>query len=202
MSLQFHVVDAFTNHPFGGNPAAVIVLPENHTYPDSLLQKIALQFNLSETAFVTHQAGSGNSESNHVTFGLRWFTPVTEVPICGHATLASASILFNNTDLVPGNINDIHFLTRHSGTLIARRVSGTSKIELEFPAGDYERVEQEVHYTAQKSMKDGAGLEEQDVLYVGAGKSTPYTEYLLVEIDPKVDLKSLKVNASLLVGIN
>ncbi|CAG8541253.1 13570_t:CDS:2 [Acaulospora colombiana] len=200
MSLQFHVVDAFTNRAFGGNPAAVIILPENHSYPDSLLQKIALQFNLSETAFVTPQVNSGNPESNHVTFGLRWFTPVTEVAICGHATLASASILFNNTDLIPRNINDIHFSTRQSGILIARRVVNTPKIELEFPAGDYERVDQHIHSKAQNMMIEGASLEAKDVLYVGGGKSSPYTEYLLVEIDPKIDLKSLKVNAALLAS--
>lgn len=200
MSLQFHVVDAFTNRAFGGNPAAVIVLPENHSYPDSLLQKIALQFNLSETAFVTPQAISSSPESNHVTFGLRWFTPATEVLICGHATLASASILFNNTDLVPRNINQIHFSTRWSGILIARRVVDTPKIELEFPAGDYEKVDQEIHSKAQKMMIEGASLEGKDVLYVGAGKSSPYTEYLLVEIDPKIDLKSLRVNAALLAS--
>lgn len=76
----------------GGNPAAVCLLEEDIT--DELKQKIALEMNLSETAFVVPLSFEGNPFKNGKSFSLRWFTPITEVPLCGHATLASATVLF------------------------------------------------------------------------------------------------------------
>ena len=84
MTLPLYQVDAFTNRPFGGNPAAVC--PLDGWLSDELMQQIAAENNLAETAFYT-------SEGEH--FGLRWFTPATEVDLCGHATLATAYVLFH-----------------------------------------------------------------------------------------------------------
>jgi len=82
-TLELTVVDAFTGRPFGGNPAAVAVVA---SFPDdSRMQEIAREMNLSETAFVVPR-GDGS-------YDLRWFTPTTEVDLCGHATLASAHVL-------------------------------------------------------------------------------------------------------------
>lgn len=81
-TLLFHV-DAFTRSPFGGNPAAVIVLDEAR--PDAWMQSVAAEMNVSETAFARPR--------NDGTFDLRWFTPTTEVPLCGHATLATGAVL-------------------------------------------------------------------------------------------------------------
>ena len=83
MQLEFHQVDAFSSQPFSGNPAMVYRLEQ--WLPDELMQKIAAEHNLAETAFVVRQ-GAG--------WHIRWFTPTTEVPLCGHATLASAHVLF------------------------------------------------------------------------------------------------------------
>ncbi len=83
MEFDIYQVDAFTDKCFGGNPAAVI--PLNEWLPDAALQKIALENNLSETAFFIQKDGA---------FDLRWFTPVTEVNLCGHATLATAHVLW------------------------------------------------------------------------------------------------------------
>merc|ERR1719264_523468 len=86
--------------------------------------------NLSETAFVTPQErveGDGDPFAHGSRFGLRWFTPTTEVPLCGHATLASASVLFYKR----GNKQKLHFETVHSGVLTATRVG--SLIEMELP---------------------------------------------------------------------
>ena len=91
MPLEFHQVDAFTDQPFRGNPAAVYRLD---SWPaDELLQRIATEHNLSETAFVVQEGD---------TWRIRWFTPRTEVPLCGHATLAAAHILFE----VYGEVGD------------------------------------------------------------------------------------------------
>jgi PhzF family phenazine biosynthesis protein len=84
MKLKLYQVDAFTERLFGGNPAAVV--PLTAWLPDDVLQSIAGENNLSETAFFI-PAGEG--------FQLRWFTPVREVDLCGHATLATAHVLFN-----------------------------------------------------------------------------------------------------------
>ena len=79
--IRYFVVDAFTERPFGGNPAAVVLLS---AWPDDTwLQNIAMEMNLSETAFLVR---------NQRGFDLRWFTPAVEVDLCGHATLASASL--------------------------------------------------------------------------------------------------------------
>ncbi|XP_072533139.1 phenazine biosynthesis-like domain-containing protein 1 [Salminus brasiliensis] len=100
MEIPVFTVDAFTNLPFKGNPAAVCLL-ENKLH-DELYQKIAAEMNLSETAFVT-KLKSTDSFCSGARFGLRWFTPTNEIALCGHATLASAAVLFyrkENTNLV------------------------------------------------------------------------------------------------------
>jgi PhzF family phenazine biosynthesis protein len=118
MRLPITQVDAFTQTPFAGNPAAVCVLTE--ALPDGVMQSIAAEMNLSETAFVRAE-GDG--------YRLRWCTPTVEVDLCGHATLASAHVLWEEGHLP--SAQDCRFHTR-SGLLTARR-SG-ARIELDFPA--------------------------------------------------------------------
>lgn len=117
MSQPILVVDAFTDRPFAGNPAAVCLLPA--PADEAWMRDVAREMNLAETAFL-HRTGDG--------FALRWFTPAVEVDLCGHATLASAHVLFEEGHLAPGDT--ARFQTR-SGTLTAVR-RGTG-IELDFP---------------------------------------------------------------------
>ncbi len=113
MASPLFVVDAFTDVPFSGNPAAVCLLPR---WPDDRwLQAVAREMNLSETAFLV-EAGQG--------YDLRWFTPAVEVDLCGHATLASAYVLMENGP------TSIAFSTR-SGVLLAHRAG--NEIVLDFP---------------------------------------------------------------------
>ena len=112
-------VDAFTDTVFTGNPAAVCVLPGPREAV--WMQRLAGEMNLSETAFLERRAGGA--------FDLRWFTPVAEVDLCGHATLASAHVLWEQGACAPGDA--IRFHTR-SGVLTARGRDGW--IELDFPA--------------------------------------------------------------------
>lgn len=116
MSFPLFIVDAFTERPFGGNPAAVCLL--DGPQPDDWLKSVAAEMNLSETAF-TWPEGE--------TRRLRWLTPTVEVDLCGHATLATAHVL-EETGHTRG---PIHFETR-SGRLTAERRS--HRIELDFPA--------------------------------------------------------------------
>lgn len=85
MNYAMYIVDAFADRPFTGNPAAVVPLVE--WLPDALMQSIAAENNLSETAFLVHQADG--------RFHIRWFSPISEIPFCGHATLASAFVLLH-----------------------------------------------------------------------------------------------------------
>lgn len=118
MGLIIHHVDAFADVMFGGNPAAVCVLPEPRE--DTWMQKLAQELNLSETAFL-QKRGDG--------YNLRWFTPLVEVDLCGHATLASAHILWEQGLLRDNETARFH--TR-SGLLKAERRG--EWIELDFPA--------------------------------------------------------------------
>ena len=108
MELTLYQVDAFSDKPFGGNPAAVCIL--DSWLPDELMQNIAAELNLSETAFCVKEDGK---------FNLRWFTPVDEVRMCGHATLATGHIYF--TELNFGN-ETISFHTK-SGELLVTKIS-------------------------------------------------------------------------------
>ncbi|BAT95613.1 hypothetical protein VIGAN_08237000 [Vigna angularis var. angularis] len=100
--VKYFVVDAFTDVPFKGNPAAVCFLEEEEERSDHWLQAVAAEFNISQTCFLTRIVDSPNGTSNP-RFRLRWFTPITEVKLCGHATLAAAHTLFSS-GLVHTNI--------------------------------------------------------------------------------------------------
>jgi PhzF family phenazine biosynthesis protein len=118
MPVRIIQVDAFTNRPFAGNPAAVCVLPA--PAPEEWMRHVAREMNLSETAFLVPRDGG---------FDLRWFTPAVEVGLCGHATVASAHVLWEDGHLPPGQ--QARFHTR-SGLLLADRRGDW--IELDFPA--------------------------------------------------------------------
>jgi predicted PhzF superfamily epimerase YddE/YHI9 len=118
MKQPIYQVDAFTSRPFTGNPAAVCIL--SGPADESWMQSVAMEMNLSETAFL-HEQEDG--------YSLRWFTPAAEVALCGHATLASAHILWETGLLSPEETARFH--TR-SGLLTARPFD--EWIELDFPA--------------------------------------------------------------------
>lgn len=123
MPLPLFHVDAFTNRPFAGNPAAVCLL--SHWPDDAWLQAVAGEMNLSETAFVSRRDDG---------YDLRWFTPKVEVDLCGHATLASAHVLWEQKWQEAGK--PLSFHTR-SGVLGAANRDGM--IELDFPSTPCER---------------------------------------------------------------
>jgi PhzF family phenazine biosynthesis protein len=120
--MRIHVVDAFTDRPFRGNPAGVCVPDAEHADDVAWMQSVAAELNHSETAFVVP---SRNGEAD---FALRWFTPVTEVDLCGHATLATAHVLFSRGVVTSSRIR---FATR-SGILTA--TLGSEGVVLDFPA--------------------------------------------------------------------
>jgi PhzF family phenazine biosynthesis protein len=123
MGLAVHQIDAFTDRPFAGNPAAVCLLEAPRD--EAWMQRVAAEMNLSETAFLVRRA-----ESDDGGFDLRWLTPTTEVDLCGHATLAAAHRLWETGELAADA--EARFHTR-SGVLTARR-RPDGWIEMDFPA--------------------------------------------------------------------
>ncbi|MFN8285131.1 MAG: PhzF family phenazine biosynthesis isomerase [Chitinophagales bacterium] len=123
MKLKLYQVDAFTEKIFGGNPAAVC--PLENWLPDSVLQNIAMENNLAETAFYIQHKGE---------YHLRWFTPVLEVDLCGHATLATAHVMFNHEGFTG---NKISFQSR-SGILSVEK-SG-DLLTLDFPVDEIAEI--------------------------------------------------------------
>ena len=118
MKLKLYQVDAFTDRAFGGNPAAVV--PLRDWLPETTMQAVAQENNLSETAFfVPREDGE---------FDLRWFTPTVEVDLCGHATLGAAWVLFNRL----GQTGDAVTFHTHSGPLTVSRDG--FRLSMDFPA--------------------------------------------------------------------
>ena len=145
MAMKLFQVDAFTQEPFKGNPAAVCLLTQSQ--PDSWMLALAAEMNLSETAFLLPEGED---------WRLRWFTPKTEVSLCGHATLASAKVLFE-TGLAAKD-QPIRFLSQ-SGILTACWLDG--QIELDFPRMIPEPVE------VDPRVRDALGLGIQNSVRSG-----------------------------------
>lgn len=172
MSLRIVQVDAFTATPFAGNPAAVCVLPQPRE--DHWMQEVAREMNLAETAFLTRQADG---------FNLRWFTPVVEVDLCGHATLASAHALWETGELAPGELARFH--TR-SGLLLAERRGAW--IEMDFPATPAEAA------SAPPGLLSALGV---TAIYVGKNQF----EYL-VEVESEEIVRGIRPDFSRLLTVD
>lgn len=167
MKLPIYQVDAFTDHLFAGNPAAVVPI-EDEWPMDDVLQKIAIENNLSETAFFQEQGD---------VFELRWFTPEFEIDLCGHATLASAHVIF---DHLKYKGDEIRFETM-SGPLVVSRKDHL--LQLDFP-----------------SRKPTAAEMPQDALTAfnhPPAEILKSRDYVLV-FEDEATVRSLKVNANLL----
>ena len=128
MDIALYQIDAFTDRLFSGNPAAVC--PLENWLPDSVMQRIAAENNLSETAFFVPREGADGDQA----FELRWFTPAVEVPLCGHATLATAFVIA--TILAPGT-ERMRFETRSGQLEVTRR---GDLFAMDFPARPPEPV--------------------------------------------------------------
>src|SRR5687768_1219885 len=125
MRCPVYTVDAFTDRPFAGNPAAVCLLAG--AWDEPWMRAVAREMNLSETAFVRPREGGDGGGG----FDLRWLTPAVEVDLCGHATLAAAHVLWEAGRLPSDKAARFH--TR-SGWLVATRDGTTGRIEMDFPA--------------------------------------------------------------------
>ncbi|MBV9883366.1 MAG: PhzF family phenazine biosynthesis protein [Sphingomonadaceae bacterium] len=159
--LKFVQVDAFADRPFAGNPAAV--MPLDAWLPDEMLQAIAMENNLSETAFAIP------GEAEGVDYELRWFTPTVEVALCGHATLASGHVLIGERDRV-------RFRTRRAGMLeVAREGDGYA---MSLPAWKPEPKEL-------PRVLDALGCAARETLWHSGG-------YALVVVESEADVLAVR----------
>lgn len=169
--MQVFWVDAFTSRPFSGNPACVCPL-DSPAVDDQIMQNVAAEMNVSETAFVVPRSDG---------FSIRWFTPKAEVTLCGHATLASAHILWESSRVPPTIPIVFH---SKSGDLRARKVGVT--VELDFPQRSVETTQQS------EIVNEGLGIAP-----TFTGKDDK--RYLL-EIDEPQLLRTLTPNFAMLSG--
>lgn len=174
MKIPIYTVDAFTSKPFKGNPAAVCVLSE--PISDTLMQNIAFELNLAETAFVC-------KEEDKEGFNLRWMTPVSEVDLCGHATLATSHILWQTG--ICKKDETIHYNTK-SGVLKADYHEG--EIGLDFPAIPQKKIEYP------KELVDAIGGVTPK--YVGMTKWN-----YLIELNSESDVRNLKPNFDIMLQL-
>ncbi|WMC85265.1 PhzF family phenazine biosynthesis protein [Streptomyces rochei] len=165
--MRIRIVDAFTDRPFAGNPAGVLLLD---AFPDDdRLQQVALEVNHAETAFAHRLPGGGEAD-----WALRWFTPATEVAMCGHATLATAHVLHTTS----AHEGPVRFATR-SGVLVASPAADGS-ITLDFPTAPLTPVD------APAGVAEALGAEPRAVLDTG-----PNLGDLLVEVADEKTVRAL-----------
>lgn len=170
MKLAIYQVDAFTDHLFAGNPAAVV--PIGNEWPmDDVLQKVAIENNLSETAFFQDQGD---------VFELRWFTPEFEIDLCGHATLATAYVIFNHM----GFPKDQIVFETMSGPLIVKRRNHL--IQLDFPTRIPEKTQMMEELKSALSIQPNEVLKSRDWVLVFESESDVRALKLEASLDPKL----------------
>jgi predicted PhzF superfamily epimerase YddE/YHI9 len=219
--LPFTVVDAFTTQPFRGNPAAVMIFPDparSGEYPvkDEVLQAIAMQFNIAESAFLVPVASEDErdegEEANSATsataaaaiqsYRLRWFSPLQEIRLCGHATLASAFTLFESVTKYHLDLDELRFHTTWSGTITARRMDDRS-VRIELPAGTPVRAPASLRAAMTDAvLRASPSLTEQHIVDILHEKIHPaFKEYAVVVLDSSIDLRELVVIPAELVRL-
>lgn len=161
MAINLYQVDAFTNKLFGGNPAAVC--PLEKWLDDQTMQNIAMENNLSETAFFVENKGK---------FHIRWFTPNKEVDLCGHATLATAHVIYNH---LHHQSDEIHFDSK-SGILKVKKHADS--LVLDFPADEIQETE------TPQTLIDVIGGEQPKITFKGV------SDYMMV-IESEAQLRAL-----------
>ncbi|MFE7426943.1 PhzF family phenazine biosynthesis protein [Streptomyces sp. NPDC014735] len=178
--MRIRIVDAFTDRPFTGNPAAVVLLDADAAPDATLFQRIAMEMNLSETAFARPAAPGGPAG-----WELRWFTPTTEVDMCGHATLATAHVL-HTTKTASGTVR---FATRCG--ILTTTTHPDGAITLDFPTAPLTPT------AAPAGLAAALGAEPVCVHDTGA-----HVGDLLVELADEASVRALAPDLVTLAGLS
>ncbi|GAA0107744.1 PhzF family phenazine biosynthesis protein [Clostridium tertium] len=178
--IKIYQVDAFTSEAFKGNPAAVCILENDIS--DELMKNIAQEMNLSETAFVKPLKNSNIGKGN--LFSLRWFTPEVEVDLCGHATIATSKVLFDEFNIKEQYIK---YETK-SGLLTAKKKD--EKISLDFP------IDKALDFNLTQDILDAMGIRSYSKAIIGEK-----TRKLVIEVKDKENIINLKPNFEILKSL-
>ena len=171
--LKIYQVDAFTEEAFKGNPAAVCILEDDIS--DELMRSISKEMNLSETAFVKPLENKNISDCQ--LFSLRWFTPEVEVDLCGHGTIATSKILFDEFNM---KTNEIKYETK-SGILISKKEK--ENITLDFPIDDF------LNFEISEDILKAMGIKSYIKAIIGKN-----TRKLVIELNSEEEVTNLKPN--------
>jgi PhzF family phenazine biosynthesis protein len=179
--IGIYTVDSFTRELFKGNPAGVCtsfrdVSPSTNL--DQFFQQIATEMNISETAFIT----KANDSSSNSRYFLQWFTPTNEVDLCGHGTLATAHILFEQF-LQNSSIDELIFETKKAGELKVKKCDNRGRLQLDFPIGDPQPIE--LNNQILNEIKSKLNI-TQDILAIQLCKRTKKLLIQLSSIDDSI----------------
>ncbi|XP_055952316.1 phenazine biosynthesis-like domain-containing protein [Argiope bruennichi] len=174
--FPIYIVDAFAKHPFCGNPAAVCLLPFDDDTDNDIKQRIASEMNLSETAFLKTIMESDTFQSGK-RFSLDWFSPLRQVPLCGHATLATAAVLL----MEYSNESEVLEFETVSGILKAQKIA-SDRIQIDLPADESHPVHDKYKAVVEAAVKN---LPVQEVVL------SLYNE-LLIRLSDDVTRKELE----------
>lgn len=204
-AVPFSIVDAFCipNESFSGNQAAVCLLTFDDEIPDNIKQKIGGEINLSETAFVSQSWNKSVPRKSQHDYTLRWFTPTDEIALCGHATLASARVLFDRMEVPGDKETTINFETKYKGVLSATMNWETRRIAINFPLTPVTPYT-EKHFSLLPKLLEYL-LEPFDVSRIHSVQLAASTKYLFVRLhddNGEKGLLELKPNFTGLSNLN
>ncbi|MCF0148826.1 MAG: PhzF family phenazine biosynthesis protein [Clostridium sp.] len=179
--FKIYQVDAFAEESFKGNPAAVCILEEDIS--DDLMKNIAKEMNLAETAFVKPLENKNISDCE--LFSLRWFTPKLEVDLCGHGTIATSKILFDEFNI---KTNEIKYESK-SGILISKKEG--DKITLDFPIDNF------LNYDISEDILKAMGIKNYVQAIIGEN-----TRKIVIEVNSEEEVINLKPNFDKMLSLN
>ena len=194
--LPFSIENAFTDRIEGGNPAVIVRVPSLTGFSDATLQSMAANFNQPITVFIAPRDTDASNPPETATFGIRWFGPMIEAPLCGHGTLAAAAVLFRSAKGAQG-LTTIRFEAPTGKVLVARLVED-GRVEIDLDAGRTEALVGAEDAQLRDVLTRALGKDVR-VKYTGRGMAH-LDDYALVEVDTH-DLKSLKVDMEALVSL-
>ncbi|KIP10072.1 hypothetical protein PHLGIDRAFT_101637 [Phlebiopsis gigantea 11061_1 CR5-6] len=193
MSAPLYIVNAFTTGPYAGNPAALVLVDE---FPESqTMQKIAANLNQPMTAFLRPTSTITNDAAS-VSYDVRWHTPTKEVPICGHATLATSGLLFSEPSVLPSSVASISYRTAQGAELTARKDGDW--IEITLPSTEMHSPPPEAEKRITAVVRKALG-EDAQIAYIGIG-GEGFGHYMMVEVDEAYNLGAREINFEALLA--